>query len=204
MVQALLTFVHQRPTALPAGTPTLTTMDERSERWSSRLKTAAPDGEVGGPIDVARSRFPFCIVWTPLPPITWLLPMIGHMGIASSSGVIYDFAGPYTIGEDDMAFGKPTRYLQLTPSSAEEWDAAIARGNAVYETRMHNLFCDNCHSHVARALNSMRYAGSNSWNMVKLALWLFVMGKHVSWQRTLYTWAPFCIIASFFLLASYA
>ena len=23
--------------------------------------------------------------------------------------VVYDFAGPYTIGEDNMAFGKPTR-----------------------------------------------------------------------------------------------
>lgn len=28
-------------------------------------------------IDKARSRYPFCIVWTPLPIITWFLPPIG-------------------------------------------------------------------------------------------------------------------------------
>ena len=27
--------------------------------------------------------------------------------------------------------------------------------------RMHNLCCDNCHSHVARALNLMNYDGKS-------------------------------------------
>ena len=38
-------------------------------------------------------RFPFCIVWSPIPVLTWIWPFIGHMGIALSSGVILDFAG---------------------------------------------------------------------------------------------------------------
>jgi hypothetical protein len=29
------------------------------------------------------------------------------------AGVVYDFAGPYAIGIDGMAFSAPTRYLQL-------------------------------------------------------------------------------------------
>ena len=41
----------------------------------------------------------------------------------------------------------------------------------------HNLFCDNCHSHVARALNLMRYEGSSSWNMYKLGFWMVFKGK---------------------------
>ena len=49
----------------------------------------------------------------------WFLPFIGHMGIATSSGVIRDFAGPYYVSEDNMAFGNPTRYWQLDPSKAE-------------------------------------------------------------------------------------
>jgi hypothetical protein len=56
-------------------------------------------------IDVAHSRFPFAIVWTPIPCLTWLFPFIGHMGICDSRGVAYDFAGPYTIGVDELAFG---------------------------------------------------------------------------------------------------
>lgn len=40
----------------------------------------------------------------------WLFPIIGHMGICTSAGIIRDFAGPYCVGEDKMAFGNPTRY----------------------------------------------------------------------------------------------
>lgn len=39
------------------------------------------------------NRYPFCIVWSPIPILTWVWPFIGHMGIALSSGVILDFAG---------------------------------------------------------------------------------------------------------------
>ena len=66
-------------------------------------------------IDSKNARFPYCIVWTPLPCITWLIPPIGHMGIAYSTGVIRDFAGPYYVSEDNLAFGSTTRYLQLEP-----------------------------------------------------------------------------------------
>ena len=37
------------------------------------------------------------IVWTPLPLLSWLFPFIGHVGIATSDGMIHDFSGPYTI-----------------------------------------------------------------------------------------------------------
>jgi phage shock protein PspC (stress-responsive transcriptional regulator) len=31
-------------------------------------------------IDPKRARFPCCIVWTPLPVVSWLAPYIGHVG----------------------------------------------------------------------------------------------------------------------------
>lgn len=34
-------------------------------------------------VDVRRQRFPYCVVWTPLPGITALLPFIGHTGICT-------------------------------------------------------------------------------------------------------------------------
>ena len=43
----------------------------------------------------------------------------------------------------------------------------------------HNLCCDNCHSHVAMALNLMEYNGSRSWNMVKLCFLMLIHGKYV-------------------------
>jgi hypothetical protein len=32
-------------------------------------------------IDPERQLFPFCIVWTVIPCISWLFPVIGHTGI---------------------------------------------------------------------------------------------------------------------------
>lgn len=44
---------------------------------------------------------------------SWIFPFIGHMGICTSKGIIRDFAGPFFVGTNHMAFGKPTRYLIL-------------------------------------------------------------------------------------------
>lgn len=98
-----------------------------------------------------------------------IFPFIGHTGITDSKGIICDFQGPYFVGtEGTMAFGNPTRYIQLDPAkvknipagmtSVEAWDAAVDEANRTYCKRMHNLFCDNCHSHVCRALQTMEYS----------------------------------------------
>ncbi|XP_054658594.1 transmembrane protein 222 isoform X2 [Grus americana] len=119
------------------------------------------NGSGGAGLDAERGRFPYCVVWTPIPVLTWLFPIIGHMGICTSTGVIRDFAGPYFVSEDNMAFGKPVKYWKLDPSkvystSPNAWDTAVHDASEEYKHRMHNLCCDNCHSHVALALNLMR------------------------------------------------
>lgn len=71
----------------------------------------------------------------------WLLPFVGHMGkwglnplytfslgIATSKGVIRDFAGSYYVSEDDMAFGWPTNIMQLTPNKVEGGAVAFDHG----------------------------------------------------------------------------
>lgn len=149
-------------------------------------------------IDKSKDRYPCCIVWTPIPLLTWLCPLIGHMGICLSNGVIRDFAGPYVVSEDNMAFGRPTKYWQLTPSNARGgvagWDQAVTEASEIYKGRIHNLCCDNCHSHVAMALNLMHYNEATNWNMIKLALMLPFYSKYVSLSGFLKTWLPFVII----------
>jgi len=161
-------------------------------------------GGMAGCVDPKSQKFPFCIVWTPIPLLTWLFPFIGHMGICMSSGVIRDFAGPYYVGEGEMAFGEPTRYLQLTPAKAmggeRGWDDGVIQACDRYKKRMHNLCCDNCHSHVATALENMRYNDTASWNMVKLAAWMFVKGKYVGMRGVLKTWIPFLVLSTIITL----
>jgi transmembrane protein 222 len=81
-------------------------------------------------VQPGKNLYPYCILWSPLPPITWILPFIGHTGIADSQGVIHDFAGPYHIGVGNMAFGAPTRYIQLNPELCKEfgWDDGLHEG----------------------------------------------------------------------------
>ncbi|GLE06875.1 hypothetical protein PINS_up016544 [Pythium insidiosum] len=166
--------------------------------------SASPvDASTAAAVDPQRNRFPFCIVWSPLPVITWFLPFIGHMGIATSEGIIYDFAGPYTIGREHLAFGAPTRYLQcrVPRERVEKWDEGVRRGCAIYETRMHNLCCDNCHSHVATCLDLMQYQGSTRWNMVTLCFWMFFCGRYVGVAGVVKSWAPSLLVAAVIYIA---
>ena len=161
-------------------------------------QTTVDMNDLRSKINANRNRYPYCIVWTPIPMLTWLFPFIGHMGIAYSSGVIRDFAGPYYVSEDDMAFGNPTRYLQLNlmKVNRQDWDQSISIASDEYKKRMHNLCCDNCHSHVAMALNLMEYDGSSNWNMVKLAAKTFFFAKYVNICGFLKTWLPFLVMVA--------
>jgi len=173
--------------------------EDRTDRFPAKQQVHSNyDTMVFANIDHVRCRYPFCIVWTPIPCLTWMFPFIGHLGIAMSSGVIRDFAGPYFVSEDDMAFGRPTKYWELLPDLAsggqQGWDRAISDASEEYKHRMHNLLCDNCHSHVSMALNQMRYKGCSNWNMVNVCLLMLINGKFVSIWGFLKTWIPFFIL----------
>lgn len=78
--------------------------------------------------------------------LRWIIPFIGHMGIAMSSGVIRDFAGPYYVSEDSMGFGEPTKYWKLSPDKTDKvhWDQAVVEASEEYKTHMVKMI-----SHVA-------------------------------------------------------
>lgn len=67
---------------------------------------------------------------------------------------------------------------------------------------MHCMICGNdCHSHVAVALNLMHYRGFSCWNKVILAAWVFFGGKHTSWFAVCYTWSGFIVVCCFYLFS---
>ena len=143
-------------------------------------------------VNITKNRYPYSIVWTPLPLITAIFPFIGHTGICTSEGIIHDFSGPYTITVDDMGFGNPTKYVQLSFNDADLWDDAIREGDGVYNGLNHNLFWNNCHSHVAFVLNKVEYQGGK-WNMVNIAWLLFWKGKHTDILGAMKTYIGFLI-----------
>ncbi|KAL3662949.1 hypothetical protein V7S43_011895 [Phytophthora oleae] len=149
-------------------------------------------------IDPSADRLPFCVMWSPLPGITWVLPVIGHLGIVDSAGIIHDFEGTNTIGRDNFLFEAPTRYIQLdvAPDQVTRWDEAVAKGSATYGTHTYNFFFDNCHSYVAEWLTQFPFSGRSTWNMVILCFWMFFNGKYVDTRGFLKTWLPFAIVAT--------
>ena len=86
--------------------------------------------------------------------------------------------------------------------SAERWDEAIEEANQVYRGRMHNICCDNCHSHVANALSRMpaRAYGISKWDMVKIATLIFFRGSFLSTSAIFYQFGPFAILCSLVFL----
>ena len=102
--------------------------------------------------------------------------------------------------ERNLKFGIEL-YMMLVKSIRSEWYViSFSDINNFFFLLKHNLCCDNCHSHVAFALNLMRYNGSSSWNMIKLAILLFFKGKYVSFGGFLKQWLPFLIMISIVLV----
>ncbi len=80
-----------------------------------------------------------------------------------------------TGGESDgIAASQPVRWC----TSHARPSAHVPTASDEYSKRMHNLCCDNCHSHVAMALELMRYNGRTYWNMFMLTIWMFVFGRY--------------------------
>lgn len=152
-----------------------------------------------GPMDPKKARFPCCIVWTPLPLLSWLVPFIGHIGICREDGVILDFAGPHFVSVDHFNFGSVTRFIQLSreectlppstlySSDAElsetneltTWDSALRKSTQDFQHRSYSLFTCNCHCFVANCLNRLSYGGHRRWNVVNLAALVLFRGTWV-------------------------
>ena len=147
-------------------------------------------------INPDKQRFPYCIVWTPLPLITSLIPCIGHTGICSSNGITHDFAGSFVVGVDNLSFGKTHKYVQLDPNETEKrkWDEAIKQGDIKFNKEEHNLLSNNCHSHCAYVLNQLNYKGRSNYTMVDVFLMVNTKSKYVSYKHVIKTYITFAII----------
>ena len=156
-------------------------------------------------IDNIKQRYPYSIVWTPIPCISWLIPSIGHAGICNSDGVIHDFAGPYFVSVDEMAFGNPTKYVTLELSQKEfaEYDKAVLYGKKCYDELSYDFFTNNCHSFIARVLNRLNYKGKSNYNMVDVWWILSTRSQYISWMDLAKTYSGFLFILCFIFILYY-
>lgn len=186
-------------------------VNEESEHHLMIEKSASPIML----IDPRKARFPCCIVWTPIPVISWLIPFIGHIGICREDGVILDFAGPNFVCVDNFAFGAVARYFQInkekccsSPHKIDEqyeqdrprgdestWDDALKKSTQEYQHLSYNLLTCNCHSFVANNLNRLSFRGGG-WNVVNLATLIFLKGQWVNKAAIVRSLLPFVVVLS--------
>jgi hypothetical protein len=57
------------------------TKNEENKQTDVELANDSNKYSVKKSVDVENNRYPYCIVWTPLPLISWIIPIIGHTGI---------------------------------------------------------------------------------------------------------------------------
>ncbi|KAL7671142.1 hypothetical protein ACOME3_006050 [Neoechinorhynchus agilis] len=140
-------------------------------------------------------RYPFSIVYTPIPILSWLIPHCGHVGVGDSCGIIYDFVGSKTINVDDMAFGSPTLYYKLESNGdfAEKWDSSIKKSMDKFKTKNHYIIFSNCYSFVSDILRNSGF-GFWTYNPVCFVMRMFSGRRYVGFKGYLKTWAPVILI----------
>ena len=143
----------------------------------------------------SKNRYPYCIVWTPIPFLTYILPFIGQTGIANSKGIIHDYSASFFVNIDDFSFGKPTKYLQLDLNEKEkfEYDKAIEKGDLKFRTLIYNFFRNNSHMYVAYILNQIKYKGKSDFSMIYIWWILIWRGKYISFLSFIKTYIGFFI-----------
>ncbi|KAG6397394.1 hypothetical protein SASPL_143561 [Salvia splendens] len=73
------------------------------------------------------------------------------------------------------------------------WDDTLRKSTLEYQHQAYNILTCNCHSFVANCLNRLKFQAGN-WNVVSLAVLIFMKGRFVSRLAILQTYLPFVVV----------
>lgn len=73
------------------------------------------------------------------------------------------------------------------------WDDALRKSTQEYQHQSYNILTCNCHSFVANCLNKLKFH-AGGWNVVNLAVLIFIKGSFVSRIAILKTYLPFVVV----------
>lgn len=73
------------------------------------------------------------------------------------------------------------------------WDDALRKSTQEYQHQSYNILTCNCHSFVANCLNRLKFQAGD-WNVVNLAILIFIKGQFVSRLAILRTYLPFVVV----------
>ncbi|KAH7821559.1 putative Protein of unknown function (DUF778) [Monocercomonoides exilis] len=169
-----------------------------------------------------KDRFPFGIVWNAIPVISWLVPILGHVGICDSQGRIWDFQKTDKVGINHMQYGRPMKiwryYPKQKPPKNAELEEAEQQENLIYESRAIPVQWDKAIETASQAFihRKMSWTKCNSWHHVceclndyqtevkytpRKLLWTFAKkGSWPSFPMALTVYLPPVILILFILI----
>ncbi|PHT97874.1 Protein REVERSION-TO-ETHYLENE SENSITIVITY1 [Capsicum chinense] len=171
-------------------------------------------------IDPTKQKFPCCLVWTPLPVVSWLAPFVGHVAICREDGAIVDFSGDSMIRVGHLLYGDVARYYQMDRQQccfggyfgghtckqsyqhaqfgrAISWDDAVQLSARNFVHRTFNIFSCNGHSFAANCLNRLSYGGSMHWNMINVGALIMFKGQWVDGWSILRSFVPLIVVVCY-------
>ena len=128
------------------------------------------------------SKYKYCIIWSHIPLITFLIPFIGHSSIVNSYGFIHDFDSSYFIkiyNEEENGFSKIV-YLNLDDSQKKIWDNVIENMDKYYKKKSFSFCGYNSFKYISNILSNIEYKGKKNYTKFDI-FWLIVReGKFIS------------------------
>ena len=101
----------------------------------------------------------------------------------------------------DLASLPPSSSSSSTPDDAtSRWDDAVHSADVHFNDQMHNIACNNCHHHVAMAMNKLGL-GATLGTQVRCAWQVWTRGQWKSRGSMLSTLLPFLVIVIIIALA---
>lgn len=76
----------------------------------------------------------------------------------------------------------------------EDFNKAIHYCNNVYTKKMHNLFFNNCHSHISMILNMIKYKNKDNWNMIDICVLMNTESEYINYSSILKPYILYIII----------
>ncbi|KAL4473876.1 hypothetical protein ABPG74_022740 [Tetrahymena malaccensis] len=154
-------------------------------------------------IDVDNDFYPFCIVWSAIPFISFLIPWIGHAAICCSKGIIHDFNKDFKVYIDVVPYGSPLKYYKLDTTNIQQdtYDAMIKQLDQLFLKKRFGFFSNNSHKYVADALNILQYKGKINWNKFDIFILGITKAKYTSFLTLIraYQGLIFTIVCALFI-----
>ena len=157
---------------------------------------------------IEKSKLSCCVIWIPIPGLTWILPLFGHIGVTDSKGVTYDFQGSGIIGKGHTLFGTTKEYWKIDVDP-QIWDEAVSEVSQRFGSIDYNFLFSNCHYFAAAVLDRVNVNKSilgGKWvngATLKIAVGVSMHGRYISVRDMILSWLPFIFICSAILLYAF-